>query len=243
MGNQFVTTITTHNATLGNTDRLRFDDIAPGDYVIVSVTDSGSGMSADVVEHAFEPFYTTKPQGKGTGLGLSQVYGFARQSEGTAMLTSAPDHGTTVALYLPRSTMAAEIPVPEATTALEGTETILLVEDQDDVRAFAAEALREYGFQVIEAGQGMTALTLLGKDVHVDLLLTDVGLPGGLNGRQLAEQARELRSELRILFMTGYARETLMQDGRLQSGVGLLRKPFAINELIKQVRTVLDSSI
>jgi len=235
-------TITTHNATLGSTDRLRFDDIAPGDYVIVSVKDTGSGMSADVLEHAFEPFYTTKPQGKGTGLGLSQVYGFARQSDGTAMLTSVPDHGTTVALYLPRSTTAAEVSIPEAPTNLEGTETILLVEDQDNVRAFAAEALRESGFKVIEASEGMTALTLLHKNAHVQLLLTDVGLPGGLNGRQLAEQARELRNDLRILFMTGYAREAV-QDGRLQSGVGLLRKPFAIKELITQVRAVLDLSI
>jgi len=236
-------TITTHNATLGKADRLRFDDIVPGDYVIVSVTDTGSGMSADVLEHAFEPFYTTKPQGKGTGLGLSQVYGFARQSEGTAVLTSAPDHGTTVALYLPRATSAELAVVPDASTSLRGHETILLVEDQDNVRAFAAETLRESGFSVMEAGEGMSALTLLRKNARIDLLLTDVGLPGGLNGRQLAEQAREQRSDLRILFMTGYAREALMQDGRLQSGVGLLRKPFAQAELVNRVRAVLDSSI
>ena len=208
-----------------------------------SVTDTGSGMSADVLEHAFEPFYTTKPQGKGTGLGLSQVYGFARQSEGTAVLTSAPDHGTTVALYLPRATSAELAVVPDASTSLRGHETILLVEDQDNVRAFAAETLRESGFSVMEAGEGMSALTLLRKNARIDLLLTDVGLPGGLNGRQLAEQAREQRSDLRILFMTGYAREALMQDGRLQSGVGLLRKPFAQAELVNRVRAVLDSSI
>ena len=237
-------TISTHNATLGKADRLRFDDIVPGDYVIVSVTDTGSGMSADVLEHAFEPFYTTKPQGKGTGLGLSQVYGFARQSEGTAVLTSAPDHGTTVALYLPRATSADQVDAPpEATTSLRGHETILLVEDQDNVRAFAAETLRESGFKVLEAGEGMSALALLHKHARVDLLLTDVGLPGGLNGRQLAEQAREQRGDLRILFMTGYARDTLMQDGRLKSGVGLLRKPFTQAELVNRVRAVLDSSM
>jgi PAS domain S-box-containing protein len=234
-------TITTHNATLGTTDNRRFDDIAPGDYVIISVVDTGAGMSPDIVEHAFEPFYTTKPQGKGTGLGLSQVYGFARQSEGTVVLTSALEHGTTVALYLPRSTLAVKAAAVDAPPPATGHETILLVEDQDEVRMFIAESLRESGYEVIEASDGMSALTVLRKNTRVDLLLTDVGLPGGLNGRQLAEQSRELRAGLRILFMTGYARETLMHDGRLQSGVGLLRKPFSRAELIGQVRVVLDS--
>jgi PAS domain S-box-containing protein len=236
-------TITTCNATLGDTDRLRFDDVAGGDYVIVSVADTGTGMSSDVLEHAFEPFYTTKPQGKGTGLGLSQVYGFARQSEGTALLTSAPDHGSTVALYLPRSTLAAAAVPIEAPAPAKGHETILLVEDQDDVRTFAAEALRDYGFQVEEAGDGASALHMLRWHTGIDLLLTDVGLPGGLNGRQLAEQARELHGGLRILFMTGYAREALIQDGSLQSGVGLLRKPFAQAELVSRVRALLDAAV
>jgi PAS domain S-box-containing protein len=236
-------TITTCNATLGETDRLRFDDVVAGDYVIVSVSDTGTGMSSDVLEHAFEPFYTTKPQGKGTGLGLSQIYGFARQSEGTALLTSAPGHGTTVALYLPRSTLATEGAPVEAADPAKGNESILLVEDQDDVRTFAAETLREHGFEVMEASEGPSALHMLRWHARVDLLLTDVGLPGGINGRQLAEQARELHGSLRILFMTGYARETLIQRDGLQSGVGLLRKPFAQAELVNRVRELLDTPV
>jgi len=234
-------TLETFNTTLGR-DRLRYEGAPEGEYVVVSVSDTGTGMTGDVLEHAFEPFFTTKPQGKGTGLGLSQVYGFVRQSEGTVALTSEVGEGTKVALYFPRAVPEKEI-VPEVRPLAHGSERILLVEDEEGVRVFTAEVLRELGFDVLEASDGPSALALLRRDPHVALLLTDVGLPGGLNGRQVAEQARELRPELRVLFTTGYARQAFAGDGSLGPGYGLLRKPYLRAEVAARVRELLDTPV
>jgi PAS domain S-box-containing protein len=234
-------TIETANTTLRH-DRLRHEGAPDGDYVMVSVSDTGTGMTGDVLEHAFEPFFTTKPQGKGTGLGLSQVYGFARQSEGTVALTSEVGEGTKVVLYIPRAVPEKEI-VPEARPLAHGSERILLVEDEEGVRVLTAEILRELGFEVLEASDGPSALALLRRDTHIALLLTDVGLPGGLNGRQVAEQARELRPELRVLFTTGYARQAFADDGSLGPRYDLLRKPYLRAEVAARVRDLLDTPV
>jgi len=234
-------TIGTANVDATALSQWRLSDVQPGEYVQVAVTDSGTGMPTDVIEHAFEPFYTTKPQGKGTGLGLSQVYGFARQSGGTVTLSSEVGAGTSVAIYLPRDRAPSEPEQSPDGVVQRGTETILLVEDEEGVRTFTADILRELGFNVIEVGDGPSALAELRNLAHVDLLLTDVGLPGGLNGRQLADQVREVRPALRILFTTGYAREAIVGDGRLESGVALLRKPYARADLVARVRELLDA--
>ena len=190
---------------------------------------------------AFEPFFTTKPTGHGTGLGLSQLYGFVRQSGGVVRLNSAAGRGTTVHLYLPRHepVRAGEgQAAPGAEPERAGTgEVVLLVDDEPAVRAVAAERLRELGYSVLEAGEGATALQLLRTSGRVDVLVTDVGLPGGMNGRQVADAARERRPDLPVLFITGYAGSAL--DSRLAPGMELIGKPFALDALAARVRTML----
>ncbi|MFL1463583.1 PAS domain-containing protein [Roseococcus sp. DSY-14] len=222
------------------------DAPAAGEYVRLSVQDDGLGMDAEVLRHAFEPFFTTKPAGKGTGLGLSQVYGFARQSGGTARLESAPGRGTSVHLLLARAPAEARPPPVPAGTGTPGTAaaaTVLLVEDEPDIRAFAAQALRDHGLQVIEAADGRAALSLLrGGGVapmrRPDLLLADVGLPGGLNGRQLAEAVREHLPGLPVLLITGYAGGAIPGDD-LPEGFEVLPKPFTLDLLLERVREAL----
>ena len=213
----------------------------PGGYVEVMVHDTGSGMDSATQQRAFEPFFTTKPLGQGTGLGLSQLYGFVQQSGGRIKLDSAPGQGTTVRMYLPRHEAgealgAAAAPLAEETGA---GGTIVLVEDEDSVRALVGERLRELGYQVLDAPDGPAALRLLHMDAPVDLLVTDVGLPGGLNGRQVADVAREARPQLPVLFMTGYA-GTALDDG-LAPGMQVIGKPFVLNALAAQVRVILEA--
>jgi signal transduction histidine kinase/DNA-binding response OmpR family regulator len=219
-------------------------EVAPGQYVLVAVSDTGSGMSREVLGRAFEPFFTTKGIGQGTGLGLSQVYGFVKQSGGHVKLYSEPGHGTTVKLYLPRldGEAAAEPPVadPEPVAAGSRSELILLVEDDPDVRAHSLDMLRELGYRVLVAGDGASALAQLAAAGAVDLLFTDVGLPGGMNGKQLADEARRLRPGLRVLFTTGYARNAIVHHGRLDPGVELLAKPFTFAALADKLRQVLE---
>jgi CheY-like chemotaxis protein len=236
-------TIETMNAHIDEAYSVSHAEVLPGQYVLISISDSGAGMTAETVSRAFEPFFTTKPVGKGTGLGLSQVYGFAKQSGGHVKIYSEVGQGTTVKMYLPRFESAADeptllqpAPIPEGSSQ----ETILVVEDEASVRAYSVEALRELGYVVIEASDGPTAIRLLESGTQVSLLFTDVVLPGGMTGAQVAARARELRPGLKVLFTTGYARNAIFHHGRLDKGVQLLTKPFSLTDLAAKVRDILD---
>jgi CheY-like chemotaxis protein len=214
--------------------------------VSISVSDTGIGMNSDTVARAFEPFFTSKPPGQGTGLGLSQVYGFVKQSNGHVKIYSEIGHGTTVKIYLPRHSMEPVV-IEEPDQALapnaESEETILVVEDDDDVRANTVEILRELGYRVVEAHDGPSALRLLERQARVDLLFTDIVLPGGMTGAQAAAQAVGLRPTLKVLFTTGYARNAIIHHGRLDKGVRLITKPFTSADLANKVRDVLDEGM
>jgi PAS domain S-box-containing protein len=235
-------TIETANAHLDDGYADKYPELTPGQYVVVCVTDTGTGMSRDVIAHAFEPFYTTKPIGQGTGLGLSQVYGFVKQSGGHVKLYSEVGEGTTVKIYLPRMTRAdaeeEQTPVSSAPTGGRH-EVILVVEDDDDVRLFTTESLRDLGFTVREANDAPSALKQLEQHPDVQLIFTDVGLPG-MNGAQLVAAARALHPDIKVLFTTGYARNAIVHQGRLDTGVELITKPFTRVQLASRIRDVLD---
>ncbi len=239
-------TIETANTHLDEGYVAEHDGLAPGQYVMLAVSDTGTGMATETVAKAFEPFFTTKPVGQGTGLGLSQVYGFIKQSGGHVKIYSELGHGTSVKLYLPRlrtgagnDTVASEsVVLPKAAP----DETILVVEDDADVRTHSTEILRELGYRVIGVPDGASALRVLAQDAGVRLMFTDVGLPGGLNGRQLADEARRLHPGLKVLFTTGYAKNAIVHQGRLDPGVELVMKPFTYAALATKIRKVLDSS-
>jgi PAS domain S-box-containing protein len=218
-------------------------EIAPGQYVGIFVSDTGIGMPTDVIAKAFDPFFTTKEPGVGTGLGLSQVYGFVRQSGGHVKIYSEVGAGTTLKLYMPRH-VEAHAAVPERSAVTETPrgrgETILVVEDDADVRSFVVETLQELGYKVAVAADGAEGLRLLDAHREIAALLTDVGLPGGMNGRQLADEAKRRRSGLKVLFMSGYARNAIVHHGRLDSGVELLTKPFTFATLGMRIRRLLD---
>src|SRR5271156_6794718 len=227
-------TIETANCYLDEAYCSMQADLTPGQYVGLFVTDTGEGMPQDVVEKAFEPFFTTKGIGQGTGLGLSQVYGFVKQSGGHVKIYSEVGSGATVKLYLPRDYSTDDV----ADTQLNAVaiprgngETILLAEDDPDVRSFATDGLRELGYRVVEAMDGHVALRLLDAHREIALLFTDVGLPGGMNGRQLADEALRRRNGLKVLFTSGYARNAIVHHGRLEAGVELLVKPFTFTAL------------
>lgn len=221
----------------------RAHDLTEGPYLRLSVSDTGTGMAPDVMAHVFEPFFTTKPIGQGTGLGLSMIYGFAQQSGGQVHIQSAVGEGTCVSLYLPRHHGAApgDELTPGQTTieVAQHGETVLLVDDESTVRMLLADVLGELGYTVIEAADSAAGLKLLRSDVHIDLLVTDVGLPGGMNGRQMAEAGMELRPGLKTLFITGYAENAVMGYGQLGAGMGVLTKPFAVEVLGGRVRELL----
>jgi len=217
-------------------------DVRPGQYVQISVSDTGSGMEPHVLARAFEPFFTTKDAGQGTGLGLSQVYGFVKQTGGHVKIYSEPGDGTTVKIYLPRllSGSADQDEPPSIAPAGASGECILLVEDDADVRTYLGETLRAANYRVIEAANGEKALEALGAyDGEIDLLLTDVVMPG-MNGRRLAEEAKTRRPTLKVLFMTGYSRNAIVHHGRLDPGVDLLQKPITGDLLATKIRAVLD---
>ncbi|MCW5735423.1 MAG: response regulator [Enhydrobacter sp.] len=238
-------TIETANTLLDEAYAALHSEVAPGQYVVISITDSGIGMSRDVQARAFEPFYTTKDIGHGTGLGLSQVYGFVKQSGGHVKLYSEEGMGTTVKLYLPRQLadveVAPEPSVGDVALRSQSGECILVVEDDDDVRAHSTGILRELGYTVLEANVAAAGLHLLERHPEVRLLFTDVGLPGGMNGRQLADAAREMRPGLKVLFTTGYARNAIVHDGRLDPGVALITKPFTFAALAAKLGDMLDA--
>ncbi len=218
----------------------------PGAYVAMCVSDTGTGMSQDTIARAFDPFFTTKPLGSGTGLGLSMIYGFAKQSGGQVRIHSVEGQGTTVCLYLPRhrGALPAAPPVQAAPAPVgaRSGETIVLVDDEPTVRMLATEALEDRGYRIIAASSGAEALGVLHSDAHVDLLVSDVGLPGGINGRQLADAARLVRPGLKVLFITGYAQAGMAADGDLEPGMQVLTKPFPIQELATRVDQVIDGS-
>ena len=214
-------------------------ELAPGDYLSLSVTDTGSGMSPDVVKRVFDPFFTTKPLGQGTGLGLSMVYGFVRQSGGQIRIQSELGRGTTMRLYLPRH--AGEVEATEKAGAAESVQTgdgqtVLIIEDEMSIRSLMAEVLEEAGYRTLSAQDGQSGLRILQSGRRVDFLITDVGLPGGMNGRQVADAARVARPELKVLFVTGYAENAAVGDGQLEPGMGIITKPFEITTLAKKVR-------
>ena len=218
-------------------------EVIPGQYAMLAASDTGIGMTPDVVEKAFEPFFTTKGVGEGTGLGLSQVYGFIKQSGGHIKIYSELGEGTTVRIYLPRlrerpSVLQEDAPVQPP--LLGGRETILVVEDNDEVRAYTTEILRELGYEVFEAAEGDAALSLIASEPRIKLLFTDVGLPGPFNGRQIADEGRKLRSDLKVLFTTGYAQNAIIHQGRLDPGVQLIVKPFNFAGLAAKIRQVFD---
>ncbi|MGI4983204.1 MAG: ATP-binding protein [Janthinobacterium lividum] len=218
------------------------DELPPGDYVSLCVSDTGVGMTPETRARAYEPFFTTKPMGEGTGLGLSMIYGFALQSGGQVRIDSEVGKGTRVCLYLPRYHGEAEVaPASHAIApALPARgERILLVEDDAFIRALAAEVLRDSGYEVLEAGNGQEAMNLLHSGQHLDLLVTDVGLPGGMNGRQVADATRVLRRGLKVLFITGYAANKALGDGQLEPGMEVLTKPFELEELRRRVHGLI----
>ena len=235
-------TIETANTELDDIYSARYEGLAPGDYVLIAVSDTGVGMDKDVLEKAFEPFFTTKEVGQGTGLGLSQVYGLVKQSGGHVRIYSEVGEGTTVKLFLPRLArdVAHEAPRKSAPISRSRSgETILVVEDDNDVRTATTEMLRELGYTVVAAAEGAAALGILEARNDIALLLTDVGLPGGMNGRQLADAARALRPALPVLFATGYARNAIVHHGRLDAGIHLLVKPYTHAELAAKLSTLL----
>ena len=220
-------------------------DAAPGDYICISVTDTGAGMTPDTIARAFEPFFTTKPMGQGTGLGLSMIYGFARQSEGFTRIDSTPGGGTTVILGLPRfhgedmnDDAAADVGI---TAPTEAGETVLVIEDEPVVRNLVVEVLADLGYRAIEATDGPSGLEVLQSPQRIDLLITDVGLPG-LNGRQVADAGRALRPGLKVLFMTGYAENTALPVDFLESGMAMITKPFAMETLAARVREIIEAA-
>ena len=244
MSNHGKLTIETANAYIDDGYAATHHDVAAGQYVMICVSDTGTGMSKDILARAFDPFFTTKEVGQGTGLGLSQVYGFVKQSGGHVNIYSEPGEGTTVKLYLPRHRaggMDAEDSPDVSVPTGKQNEIVLLVEDEEDVRTNARDMLRELGYGVVEAPDGAAALRALERHPQIGLLLTDVGLPGGVNGRQLADEAVRRRPGLKLLFTTGYARNAIVHHGRLDEGIELLPKPFTYAELAMKVRRMLDA--
>ena len=218
-------------------------DLPVGPYVLIAVSDTGTGMTPDVAARAFDPFFTTKPLGMGTGLGLSMIYGFAKQSGGQARIQSREGAGTRVCLYLPRhfgDSQDEPTPTPfRASPRTEAGETVLVVDDEPAVRMLIGEVLAELGYATLEAADGAEGLRILQSDARIDLLVSDVGLPGGMNGRQMADAARQTRPALKVLFITGYAESAVVSNGNLEPGMYVLTKPFSLDRLATQVRDIL----
>ncbi|MCC6776931.1 MAG: response regulator [Hyphomicrobiales bacterium] len=236
-------TIETSNSFLDDEYVRDQSEVASGQYVMIAVTDTGTGMSPEAVARAFEPFFTTKGLGRGTGLGLAQVYGFVKQSRGHARIYSEEGHGTTVKLYLPRHAGSDEVIVTSPTPAVvergSPSECILVVEDEARVRQLSSETLRDLGYRVLEADGAVSALAHIGADPGIALLFTDIVMPD-VNGRKLADQALTLNPNLKVLYTTGFTRNAVIHNGMLDIGVSFIAKPFTIEALARKVREVLD---
>jgi signal transduction histidine kinase len=235
--------VETSNQVLKREFTEAYSNLEPGDYVMLSVTDNGSGMPQSVVSRAFDPFFTTKPIGQGTGLGLSMIYGFSKQSRGHVSIDSEIDEGTTVRLYLPRfrgeELESLDADIQQAPDALDG-ETVLIVEDDPAVRVLVCAVLGELGYSFVEAWDADSAVPILNSTQRIDLLISDVGLPG-MNGRQLAEVGRQYRPGLKVLFITGYAEHAAVRGGFLDSGMQMITKPFTFDLLTAKVREMIKS--
>ena len=219
-------------------------DVSPGQYLSLSVTDSGTGMPPEVIVRAFDPFFTTKPLGAGTGLGLSMIYGFARQSGGAVRIYSEMGHGTTVTIYLPRhygSEDAQHVEIGrDVVPQAEAGEVVLVVDDEPTVRMLVTDVLGDLGYGSLEAEDGPSGLKIVQSGARIDLLVTDVGLPGGMNGRQVADAARVLRPGLKVLFITGYAENAVVGNGHLEPGMAVMTKPFAMDDLAAKIRVLIE---
>ena len=235
-------TIETANTILDATDASQYEDVTPGDYVMVAVSDAGTGMPPEVLDKVFEPFFTTKGVGEGSGLGLSMVYGFVKQSGGHVKIYSEEGHGTTVKLYMPRSgDTAVEEDANEEVPEIErGAERILVVEDNESVLEISANIFRDWGYEVVEARNGDEAVDRLRDDQPFDLLFTDVVLPGARSGVDIAQEAKRLQPHIKVLYTTGYTDNAAMQKVKLDRGV-VINKPYRRAELLEQVRNMLDS--
>jgi signal transduction histidine kinase len=240
-------TIETANARLDEAYvEVLAEPVPAGQYVLVAVSDTGTGMDKATMEKVFEPFFTTKAVGKGTGLGLSQVYGFVRQSSGHVRIYSELGEGTTIKIYLPRLIGSegepVEMPAKQAVMVKGSGETILVVEDEPALRTYAAEALRDLGYRILEAADGREALAIVEQHREIALLFTDVVLTGGMNGRALADEVTRRRPELPVLYTTGYTQNAIVHHGRLDPGMHLIGKPFTYAELAAKVRQMLDGT-
>lgn len=237
-------TLETANAALDRSYVQDHPDVTPGQYVMVAVSDTGTGIAPEHLQKVFEPFFTTKEKGKGTGLGLAMVYGFTKQSAGHISIYSEPGHGTTVKLYLPRATGpdARPAPVPPAAAPAGGAETVLVVEDDALVRRYACTELQALGYRVLDADSGAAALAVIEREPGIDLLFSDVVMPGGMSGRELADAALRRRPGLKVLYTSGYTENAIVHHGRLDAGVMLLAKPYRRSELAQAVRSALGGT-
>jgi CheY-like chemotaxis protein len=221
-------------------------NLPAGEYVAIRVIDNGTGMTPEVMRRAFEPLFTTKAKGMGTGLGLSMMYGFATQSGGQLHLYSEPGHGSTVCLYLPRRQGAegvAEPPAPlDPGSRFGHGRTVLIVDDEETVRKLVVDGLQDHGYASIVAEDAFTGFKILQSNPDVDILISDVGLPGGMNGLQLAAAAKAIRPTLKVLFITGYAESALVNKGPLDPGIRVLTKPFSLHNLSSTIRDILSVS-
>jgi signal transduction histidine kinase/CheY-like chemotaxis protein len=238
-----VLTIELGNVNLDTPYAAAHGDLDPGDYVVLSVSDTGTGMSPEIVARAFDPFFTTKPLGAGTGLGLSMVYGFAKQSSGHLRIYSEVGQGSTIRIYLPRHRGVVADPTDRFATIgmprAEAGETVLIVDDESAIRVLVREVLAELGYAALEAEDGSHALKILRSTNGINLLITDVGLPNGMNGRQLADAARQNQHDLRVLFITGYAEKAAVGNGLLEHGMDVMTKPFALHALASKIREMI----
>jgi CheY-like chemotaxis protein len=238
-------TLETKNVVLDADYAAMNSDVEPGNYVMIAVSDTGEGIPGFLLDKVFEPFFTTKGLGKGSGLGLSMVYGFVKQSNGHIKIYSEQGHGTTVKLYLPQATSApeadADAPLAEAgiTESWRGDETILIVEDDVLVREYVVTQIRRLGYRALTAGNAAEALAIIDGPDPVDLLFTDVIMPGGMNGRQLATEAVRRRKGLKVLYTSGYTENAIVHHGRLDAGVQLLPKPYLSADLARRIRIAL----
>lgn len=233
-------TIEAGNALLDSTYASAHGDLRPGQYVMIAVTDTGTGIPPEIIDQVFEPFFTTKPEGQGTGLGLSMVYGFVKQSGGHVKIYSEPGHGTTVKLYLPRSTQSEDRIVDIENEDLRGgDETVLVVEDDDAVRDTVVSMLSDLGYRVLKARDAASALSIIESGIAIDVLFTDVVMPGSLRSPELARKAVERQPGIAVLFTSGYTENAIVHGGRLDEGVELLSKPYTRDQLARRIRHVL----
>ena len=240
MGGHGKLTIEAGNAFLDDDYAARHAEVTAGQYVVIAVSDTGSGISPDILDHVFEPFFTTKPEGQGTGLGLSMVYGFVKQSGGHIKLYSEPGQGTTVRLYLPRTRELEDVETDtEIGPATGGTETVLVVEDDEEVRSTVVDMLSDLGYRVLKAKDAQSALAIIESGVPVDLLFTDVVMPGALRSPELARKAQERLPGIAILFTSGYTENAIVHGGRLDHGIELLSKPYTREAMARKIRHVL----